>query len=192
MSAVGRSRAAYGRGVPSTPWSLRGRRVHDRSGALKTTVTVGPPPCADPGCAPIRHFTRPSLRTRTVLPRRRRHAQQRDVRAHLGSDSDGLGGRRETTSSSSSGCRRRQRRPHLAVSPSRSQYHDGGGRARNASLYGGGCVDYGAAGGSSCKFGDTDATARAQLPGSDCPVTRLRTSSTQNRAAARQRPNASA
>jgi PKD domain len=32
------------------------------------------------------------------------------------------------------------------------QYSDAGGRARNASAYGGGCVDFGSPGGSTCKF----------------------------------------
>jgi PKD domain len=34
-----------------------------------------------------------------------------------------------------------------------SQYNDGGGRAQNASLFGGGCIDYGTVGGSACEFG---------------------------------------
>ena len=38
------------------------------------------------------------------------------------------------------------------------QYHDSGGRARNASVYGGGCVDFGQPGGSSCKFASAVAT----------------------------------
>ena len=41
----------------------------------------------------------------------------------------------------------------FAVTP---QYTDATGRAGNASLYGGGCIDYGAVGGSTCKFGDVD------------------------------------
>lgn len=52
------------------------------------------------------------------------------------------------------------------------QYSDAGGRARNASAYGGGCIDLGSPGGSTCKFptsvvigaGHNDA-------GSDCPLT---------------------
>jgi PKD domain len=35
-----------------------------------------------------------------------------------------------------------------------TQYTDGGGRAQNASVYGGGCIDYGAVGGSACEFGN--------------------------------------
>lgn len=34
------------------------------------------------------------------------------------------------------------------------QYNDGGGRAKNASIYGGGCIDYGSVGGSACDFGN--------------------------------------
>jgi hypothetical protein len=34
-----------------------------------------------------------------------------------------------------------------------TQYNDGGGRAQNASSFGGGCIDYGATGGSACEFG---------------------------------------
>jgi chitodextrinase len=52
------------------------------------------------------------------------------------------------------------------------QYQDANGRAANASLYGGGCIDYGVLGGSACKFGNADGTG----PGHDyvangCPVT---------------------
>jgi PKD domain len=36
-----------------------------------------------------------------------------------------------------------------------TQYTDSTGRAGNASLYGGGCIDYGASGGSACEFGTT-------------------------------------
>jgi PKD domain len=43
----------------------------------------------------------------------------------------------------------------FAVTP---QYTDGNNRAANASVYGGGCVDFGATGGS-CQFGDTTASA---------------------------------
>ena len=34
-----------------------------------------------------------------------------------------------------------------------TQYQDSGGRAQNASVFGGGCIDYGVAGSSSCEFG---------------------------------------
>ncbi len=34
------------------------------------------------------------------------------------------------------------------------QYNDGGGRALNQSVFGGGCIDYGVTGGSSCEFGN--------------------------------------
>ncbi len=51
------------------------------------------------------------------------------------------------------------------------QYHDSGGRARNASVYGGGCVDFGQPGGSSCKFASAVATGPGHNDvGSDCPV----------------------
>ena len=35
-----------------------------------------------------------------------------------------------------------------------TQYQDGGGRAQNASVFGGGCIDYGVAGSSSCEYGN--------------------------------------
>ena len=38
------------------------------------------------------------------------------------------------------------------------QYRDAGGPATNASLYGGGCVDFGVVGGSACKFDNTNGT----------------------------------
>jgi hypothetical protein len=50
-----------------------------------------------------------------------------------------------------------------------AQYHDAGGRAANASLYGGGCIDYGNHGGASCQF--TNAVGSAQgnnYPASSC------------------------
>jgi hypothetical protein len=51
------------------------------------------------------------------------------------------------------------------------QYRDAGGRARYASLYGGGCVDFGQPGGSSCKFTSAIATGPGHNDaGSDCPV----------------------
>jgi hypothetical protein len=34
------------------------------------------------------------------------------------------------------------------------QYSDGAGRAQNTSVYGGGCIDYGVGGGSTCEFGN--------------------------------------
>jgi hypothetical protein len=38
------------------------------------------------------------------------------------------------------------------------QYRDANGAAANASLYGGGCIDFGGVGGSACKFDNTDGT----------------------------------
>jgi PKD domain len=35
-----------------------------------------------------------------------------------------------------------------------TQYRDQGGRAQNASVFGGGCIDYGSTGGSACEFGN--------------------------------------
>ena len=53
-----------------------------------------------------------------------------------------------------------------------TQYRDPIGRAGNASAYGGGCIDYGQVGGSSCQFGNTDGTGPGNpYPTSDCPVT---------------------
>ena len=52
------------------------------------------------------------------------------------------------------------------------QYTDTTGRAANASLYGGGCIDYGILGGSACKFGTTNGTgAGNNYPANGCPVT---------------------
>ncbi|MHB8690854.1 MAG: PKD domain-containing protein [Solirubrobacteraceae bacterium] len=52
-----------------------------------------------------------------------------------------------------------------------SQYQDSGGRAGNASLYGGGCIDYGTTGGVSCQFGKTDGSGPGQsYPANGCPV----------------------
>jgi hypothetical protein len=47
-----------------------------------------------------------------------------------------------------------------------TQYTDSTGRAGNASLYGGGCIDYGASGGSACEFGTTG--AGHAFPASGC------------------------
>lgn len=47
-----------------------------------------------------------------------------------------------------------------------TQYTDAGGRAENSSIFGGGCVDYGASGGSACEF--TGAGAGHNLPASGC------------------------
>jgi len=56
-----------------------------------------------------------------------------------------------------------------AVTP---QYTDATGRAGNASVYGGGCIDYGAVGGSTCKFGDATATGAGHAYSTNgCPVT---------------------
>jgi hypothetical protein len=55
-----------------------------------------------------------------------------------------------------------------AVTP---QYNDGGGRAANDSVYGGGCIDFGSVGGSACKFGSTNGTGPGHDYGaSGCPV----------------------
>ncbi len=51
-------------------------------------------------------------------------------------------------------------------------YSDGSGRAANASLYGGGCIDFGGVGGSACKFGNTSGTgAGHDYPFNDCNPT---------------------
>lgn len=47
------------------------------------------------------------------------------------------------------------------------QYTDATGRAANASVFGGGCIDFGRVGGSSCKFGVTNGSG----PGEDYPAT---------------------
>src|SRR2546423_10921166 len=49
-----------------------------------------------------------------------------------------------------------------------TQYTDASGRAANASLYGGGCGDYGAQGGASCKFSGPG--GGHDSPASVCPV----------------------
>jgi len=52
-----------------------------------------------------------------------------------------------------------------------SQYRDAAGRATYDSLYGGGCIDFGQPGGSSCKFASAVATGPGHNDaGSDCPV----------------------
>jgi PKD domain len=53
------------------------------------------------------------------------------------------------------------------------QYSDFGGRAANASRYGGGCIDYGTVGGSACQFGNTIGTGPGKnYPStSSCPLT---------------------
>ena len=52
-----------------------------------------------------------------------------------------------------------------------SQYRDAGGRASYTSAYGGGCVDFGQPGGSTCKFASAVVTGRGHNDlGSDCPV----------------------
>jgi hypothetical protein len=53
-----------------------------------------------------------------------------------------------------------------------AQYHDPSGRAGNASLYGGGCIDYGNRGGSTCQFGNSSGTGLGNsYPVNGCPVT---------------------
>jgi hypothetical protein len=53
-----------------------------------------------------------------------------------------------------------------------TQYNDGSGRAQNASIFGGGCIDYGTVGGSACEFGNPgggghDFPANGCTPGGD-------------------------
>jgi PKD domain len=56
-----------------------------------------------------------------------------------------------------------------AITP---QYNDPGGRAENASTYGGGCIDLGAAGGFTCHFGDTTGSGSGNdYPAAVCPTT---------------------
>ena len=50
-----------------------------------------------------------------------------------------------------------------------TQYNDGGGQAQNASSFGGGCIDYGAAGGSACEFGSPTGAGH-DFPASGCPA----------------------
>jgi hypothetical protein len=53
-----------------------------------------------------------------------------------------------------------------------TQYQDGGGRAQNASRYGGACIDLGNPGGYTCQFGDTTGTGVGNnYPSGDCTVT---------------------
>jgi hypothetical protein len=53
-----------------------------------------------------------------------------------------------------------------------TQYNDPAGRAGNASLYGGGCIDYGSRGGSTCQFGNANGTGTGNsYPASGCPIT---------------------
>jgi PKD repeat protein len=53
-----------------------------------------------------------------------------------------------------------------------TQYKDPTGRAGNASLYGGGCIDYGSRGGATCQFGNSNGTGVGNgYPASGCPVT---------------------
>jgi hypothetical protein len=53
-----------------------------------------------------------------------------------------------------------------------SQYSDPSGRAKNASLYGGGCIDYGSRGGSTCQLGNSNGTgAGNDYPANGCAVT---------------------
>jgi PKD repeat protein len=51
-----------------------------------------------------------------------------------------------------------------------AQYSDAGGRASNASVFGGGCIDYGVTGGSACEFGNPTGAGH-DYPASGCPVT---------------------
>jgi PKD repeat protein len=47
------------------------------------------------------------------------------------------------------------------------QYSDAGGKAQNASIFGGGCIDYGNVGGSACEFGNAG-TAGHDFPANGC------------------------
>jgi hypothetical protein len=51
-----------------------------------------------------------------------------------------------------------------------TQYNDAGGRAQNASVFGGGCIDYGQVGSSLCNFGNPTGVGH-DFPASGCPVT---------------------
>lgn len=51
-----------------------------------------------------------------------------------------------------------------------TQYNDGGGRASNSSVFGGGCIDYGVTGGSACEFGSPNGSGH-DFPANGCPVT---------------------
>jgi hypothetical protein len=48
-----------------------------------------------------------------------------------------------------------------------TQYNDGGGKAQNASLFGGGCIDYGSVGGSACEYGSPTGAGH-DFPASAC------------------------
>ncbi len=50
-----------------------------------------------------------------------------------------------------------------------TQYSDSGGRAQNASVFGGGCIDYGVTGGSACEYGSPTGAGH-NFPASGCPV----------------------
>jgi PKD repeat protein len=50
-----------------------------------------------------------------------------------------------------------------------AQYNDGGGRALNTSVFGGGCIDFGGTGGSACNFGNVSGAGH-NYPASGCPV----------------------
>jgi PKD domain len=51
-----------------------------------------------------------------------------------------------------------------------TQYNDAGGRAANASIFGGGCIDYGATGGSSCEYGAPNPPGHNYPTTGNCPV----------------------
>ncbi len=51
-----------------------------------------------------------------------------------------------------------------------AQYNDGGGRALNSSVFGGGCIDYGVTGSSWCNFGNPTGAGH-DFPANGCPVT---------------------
>jgi PKD repeat protein len=50
-----------------------------------------------------------------------------------------------------------------------TQYNDSAGRAQNASIFGGGCIDFGATGGSDCEYGSPSGAGH-NYPGSDCAL----------------------
>ncbi|HWC85689.1 MAG TPA: PKD domain-containing protein [Solirubrobacteraceae bacterium] len=51
-----------------------------------------------------------------------------------------------------------------------TQYSDASGRAQNASVYGGGCIDFGAPGGYTCRFADTSGGGTgSNYPANGCP-----------------------
>jgi PKD repeat protein len=51
-----------------------------------------------------------------------------------------------------------------------TQYNDGGGRAANASVYGGGCIDFGVTGGASCEYGSPRGSGH-DFPANGCTPT---------------------